>query len=193
MARRVKRPSGRDEVVDALLDAADRLFSESGPADVSLREIAREARVNHGMVHRHFGTRDDLVEELLERTAARWTAEAQSSEDFESAIELIFGTAEDARASAGSWLRLLAWSLLIDAPARAGEVERRHATLDLLPAMLKDQKPEKAAITTAAALSLVFGWRFFHPYIRAALHQDDAQFEKLHRAMRMKLRKLLDD
>lgn len=193
LMRANRRPSGRDEIVESLLDAADRLFSESGPADVSLREIAREAHVNHGMVHRHFGTRDDLVEALLARTAARWTAEARSAGDFTSAINLIFGPPEEAESSAGSWIRLLAWSLLIDAPARAGLVEQRYATLDLLPDLLTDEDPEDAVTATAAALSLVFGWRFFHPYIRGALHLDEQRFARLHDAMRRSVRKLLRD
>lgn len=190
-ATRRERPSGREEVVEAVLDAADRLFSEAGPADVSLREIARVAQVNHGLVHRHFGTRDDLVERLLERTAARWTAEAQAAGDFRRAIDLIFGDPDEAETSAGTWLRLLAWSLLIDLPTHAGEVERKYATLDLLPRMLDEQDPDEAAITTAAALSLVFGWRLFHPYIRAALHLEDTDFEALHDALRASIAKLL--
>jgi AcrR family transcriptional regulator len=192
MTTAVKRPSGRDEVVEALLDAANRLFSLTGPADVSLRAIARDANVNHGLVHRHFGTRDDLVDRLLERTAAQWTADAQSAGNFEAAIDLILGSGDDAATSAGTWLRLLAWSLLTDAPARSGEAQRRYATLDLLPGLLEDRDAHDAAITTAAALSLVFGWRFFHPYIRSALHLDTDDFTALHDAMRDKLHELID-
>jgi AcrR family transcriptional regulator len=186
----VKRPSGRDEVVEALLDTADRLFATSGPADVSLRAIAREAGVNHGMVHRHFGTRDDLVNQLLERMAADWTARTVAGGDFVAALDSILASAEEARVSAGSWIRLLAWSLLIDTPDRSGEAQRRYATLDVLPGMLEDRSPESGATTTAAALALVFGWRFFHPYIRAALHLDDADFDELHRAMSTAVEKL---
>jgi AcrR family transcriptional regulator len=186
------KPSGRDEVVEALLDAANRLFAQSGPADVSLRAIAREANVNHGMVHRHFGTRDDLVDQLLGRVAERWTAEAQSAGDFFAAIDLIMSDADEAEASAGTWLRLLAWSFLTDTPGRSGEQQRRHATLDLLPRMLDDQAPDQAAISTATALALIFGWRFFHPYIRPALHLDDLEFETLHDAMRERLHRLID-
>lgn len=189
----VKRPTGRDEVVEALLDAADRLFTTSGPADVSLRAIAREAGVNHGLVHRHFGTRDDLVDRLLERAAVRWTAEVQATGDFASALNSILASPEEAEASAGSWIRLLAWSLLIDPPERTAQAQRRYATLDLLPEMLDDDAPQDAAITTAATLALVFGWRFFHPYIRAALHLEDTDFGELHRAMSDAIEKLSDD
>jgi TetR/AcrR family transcriptional regulator, repressor for neighboring sulfatase len=183
MTTDVKRPSGRDEVVEALLDAADRLFTISGPADVSLRAIAREADVNHGMVHRHFGTRDDLVDRLLERMAAKWTARTQAEGDFTSAIDSILGPADDAETSAGSWIRLLAWSLLTESGDRPGESQRRYATLDMLPGMLDGDSPEDAAEVTAAVLALVFGWRFFHPYIRAALHLEEADFATLHQSM----------
>ena len=146
--------------------------------------------MNHGMVHRHFGTRDDLIDRLLERMAEGWTAEAQSVGDFRTAINLILGSSDDAETSAGSWIRLLAWSLLTDTPGSSGEAQRRHATLDLLPTMLRDDDPHGAAVDTAAALALVFGWRFFHPYIRAALHLDDASFADLHDAMRDKVEKV---
>jgi AcrR family transcriptional regulator len=186
-----KRPAGRGEIVEALLAAADRLFSQTGPADVSLRGIAREANVNHGMVHRHFGTRDDLVERLLERGAVRWTNAAENADDFASAIDLIMSDATEAEASAGTWLRLLAWSLLSGADDRSSAVARRYShSLELLPGMLHDGDPEDAAITTIAALALVFGWRFFHPYLRAALRLDDVPFEEVHEAMRQKLRVL---
>jgi AcrR family transcriptional regulator len=71
MPKKVERPSGRDEVVEALLDAAERLLAHAGPGEVSLRSIARAAGVNHGLVHRHFGTRDDLIERLMERMASK--------------------------------------------------------------------------------------------------------------------------
>ena len=52
-----KRPFGRQEVMAAVLDAAEELFSQHGVAAVSIREIAAKARVNHGLIYRHFGPR----------------------------------------------------------------------------------------------------------------------------------------
>ena len=188
-----KRPAGKDEIVEALLAAADRLFSEIGPADVSLRAIAREANVNHGMVHRHFGTRDDLVERLLQRSASGWAEAAASTDDFAAAIGLIMSDAEEAEASAGTWLRILAWSLLADRPDRSSEVQRRYSKrLELLPPMLHDRDPEDATLTAAAALALVFGWRFFHSYIRAALCFEEMPFSAAHEAVYQKLLSLIE-
>ena len=56
---------GRDAVRKALISAAARCFAGRGIGAVSVREIAKEAGVNHGLVHRHFGSKDGLVHETL--------------------------------------------------------------------------------------------------------------------------------
>jgi TetR/AcrR family transcriptional regulator, repressor for neighboring sulfatase len=61
------RPHGRTEVVDALVDAATRLYAEHGPAAASLRDVAREANVNLGLIHRYIGGKQDLLAEVLAR------------------------------------------------------------------------------------------------------------------------------
>lgn len=51
-----------------LLRAAERLFAERGVDNVSLREIAAEAKQkNHSAALYHFGTKRELIECLLER------------------------------------------------------------------------------------------------------------------------------
>jgi hypothetical protein len=62
--------------------------------------------------------------------------------------------------------------------------------LDKLPPLLSGDDAS-GAITTAAALSLVFGWRFFHPYIRSALNIADVDFTTLQDAMRHELHQLI--
>lgn len=49
---------------DHLLAVADMVIAEQG-AEASLREIARRAEVGLGTMHRHFPTRDALLEALL--------------------------------------------------------------------------------------------------------------------------------
>jgi TetR/AcrR family transcriptional regulator, repressor for neighboring sulfatase len=50
----------------ALLASAMELFAEHGPASVSIRDVARHAGVNHGLVHRHFGAKEDLIAAALD-------------------------------------------------------------------------------------------------------------------------------
>ena len=60
-------PHGQRETVAALIDAAIALLAERGPAAVSVRDIATRAGVNHGLVHRHFGSKQALVRAKQQR------------------------------------------------------------------------------------------------------------------------------
>ena len=50
-----------------ILEAAERLYAESYPAQVGLKDVAREAGVSHALVTHYFGTYAGLVEATLER------------------------------------------------------------------------------------------------------------------------------
>ena len=52
-----------------LLDAAERLFATHGFAAVSLRQIIAEADVNVAAVHYHFGSKQDLLDQVVMRKA----------------------------------------------------------------------------------------------------------------------------
>jgi AcrR family transcriptional regulator len=65
-----ERPQGRVEVVTAVLDAATELMAELGPDAVSLRAIADRANVNYGLIHRHFGTREAVLQQAIGRQQA---------------------------------------------------------------------------------------------------------------------------
>lgn len=49
-----------------LLDAATRLAAREGPPPFSLRDLAREAGLNHNALYRHFQNLDDLIPVLVE-------------------------------------------------------------------------------------------------------------------------------
>ena len=53
-----------------ILDTAERLIGDQGYAATSLRHIIAEAGVNLAAVHYHFGSKEDLLDELILRKAA---------------------------------------------------------------------------------------------------------------------------
>jgi AcrR family transcriptional regulator len=53
-----------------ILDAAERLFGEEGYKAVSLRRITAAAGVNLASIHYHFGSKEELLDELITRRAA---------------------------------------------------------------------------------------------------------------------------
>lgn len=54
----------------AILDVAERLFAENGPSAVSTRAIASVAGVNTAALNYHFGSKDQLFEEMFQRRVA---------------------------------------------------------------------------------------------------------------------------
>ena len=54
---------------ERLLDAAEELFAERGISGTSLRHLTRTAGANLAAVHYHFGSKDGLVDAVLERRA----------------------------------------------------------------------------------------------------------------------------
>jgi AcrR family transcriptional regulator len=52
-----------------ILDAAEKLFSENGYAATSLRQIISEAKVNLAAIHYHFGSKQELLDQVIVRKA----------------------------------------------------------------------------------------------------------------------------
>ena len=64
-------PDARALAEEALLDAAERLLIDLGHAKISTRRLAREAQLNHGLVHYYFGSMENVLARALERFTKR--------------------------------------------------------------------------------------------------------------------------
>ncbi len=60
---------------DAILDAAEALFSQHGFYGVTIREVAREAGVDTALVHYYFGAKRALFDAVFIRRAEVWNNE----------------------------------------------------------------------------------------------------------------------
>jgi len=152
-----KVPTGREEVVAAILAAATDLFAERGPAATSIRDIAARSQVNHGLVFRHFGTKDHLVGAVLDHLGASLT-ELLSSDAPADAID----RALDRQ------IRVMARTVLDGYPA--GQLQKRFPNIAVVldgVRPLHDNETD-ARLAVANALALQFGWRLFAPILRSA-------------------------
>jgi AcrR family transcriptional regulator len=67
----MQAPRGDSELTKAeILAAARRLFAERGILAVSVRDVAKEAGVTHGLVHHYFGTKEQLTTEVIKSEVA---------------------------------------------------------------------------------------------------------------------------
>ncbi|MGY0504500.1 TetR/AcrR family transcriptional regulator [Luteimonas sp. e5] len=79
---------------DRILDAAERLFARQGFAATSLREVTGDADVNIAAVNYHFGSKDNLINEVFRRrmdqmSQARSQQLKQAVKDSPGSIEAI--------------------------------------------------------------------------------------------------------
>jgi TetR/AcrR family transcriptional regulator, repressor for neighboring sulfatase len=158
------RPASRrtaDEIVDAIGAAAHRLFMARGPAAVSLRDVAAEADVNLGLIHRYVGSKDEVVALVLDRHGMRAAAALDGKTTL---VELLDWLAAGHRHRSG---RLFAGIILDDIDALS--LKREFPIAKALVAALERDAPWCDPVSTAALLqSLVLGWEVFSSYLIGA-------------------------
>jgi len=165
------RPTGRDQVRSAILDAATRRFAAEG-SGASLRHIATDAGVNLGLIHRHFGNKDDVLRAVVQHHVETGSSAIAAAPDVAVAIRQIFeGSIHD-----GLYVRIMAWLLL----ESAGEVryQQDYPGMAALRALatrgdgsdMNDINDEDIRLMTAMAA--VYGWTVFGPQILAAFGRD---------------------
>jgi TetR/AcrR family transcriptional regulator, repressor for neighboring sulfatase len=170
-AARVLLASGGQPVASAresLLGSAIELFAARGPASVSVRDIARHAGVNQGLIYRHFGSKDALLTEALERGSSEMFPAALAEEgfDFDAMSWLLHNGATAPRLIA----RTLVDDVDISTVRRRFPILRRLiAAYDQVPsgAGPADLSDPRVAVVATAAMAL--GSAIWGDYLRGSL------------------------
>jgi AcrR family transcriptional regulator len=165
-----------------ILDAAERVFIESQPDQVGLKEVAREAGVSHALITHYFGTYAGLIEATLERrlrtlreTMLGRLREAGALSRPGELLGLVFQALEDP-----VHLRLMRWLLTSERPAAAmafGLHDQGLAQIAREVARALDSKPSPALIheievTLLTAVSAAYGYAMGKHALVGALGRD---------------------
>jgi TetR/AcrR family transcriptional regulator, repressor for neighboring sulfatase len=172
-------------VVAAILEAATELFAERGPAATSIRDIAARSKVNHGLVFRYVGTKDQLVGAVLDHLGATTTALMQADP-----------TAPEAERALDRHLRVMARTLLDGYPA--GKLQTRFPGASVLFDRVRatrgpgQEGDRSARLAVANAFALQFGWRLFAPFLRSAAGLDDLTDAELRQMVRDEVARIVE-
>lgn len=169
------RTGGRDREASkqALIAAATELLAERGPNDVSVREIAQRAGVNHGLVHHYFGSKTGLVTAVLDDLAQRT---AQIATTTSPGPNLAFFATE----GFDLHLRVLA-RLLLDGAAPP-KFQSAFPFVDHLAGLGRDLyglDEATAQRRATQAVAMLLGWMMFEPWLMSAGGFDEADTERL--------------
>lgn len=155
------RPQGKHQVTTALKRAALALLAERGVA-FSVREVAERANVNHGLVHRHFGSKRGLITAAVDDRNA---AVRSQIDDARSPLELI-------NPGEPSTAVLLARLILDDATELISGPVATRALVTRIEADLKESQLPSAEERAALATAIALGWAVFGTYTLAAAGAD---------------------
>lgn len=154
--------SARERDVAKIVTAASLLFAENGPARVSLRDVAREAGVNYGLIHQYVGSKDALLKLVFQSSAERWAGSFAEAATVEDAVDHLM------RPKSTVYVRMLAHTLLegrdpatiLESSSGLAELSRR----------LGDGAAQDSDVDTrvqaAAMACTAMGWGLFGPYLR---------------------------
>lgn len=158
-----KKPFGKHEVKQALVDAGIELFAERGIRAVTIRDIAQLANVNSALISRHFGGKEGLVEavvvELLDRFGSPSEFPITSGEQMlGSAVQSIIGSPEVMRVFA---------HIALEGNYAALSGMRSMYLKETIQQISKDQKAGKlkdnvdARVLLSSGFAMALGWVVF--------------------------------
>jgi len=154
---------------DRILDAAERLFSERGYENVSVRDVAEDAGVTHPLIYYHWGSKRELLAAAVAGTQARMRATfasgriAGDGDPAEQVRDLLGTVVRDSLADNRAYFLTLTRAFLDGMPA--GDWPGGNPAADASISMLLKAGPagdpawqEKVRASVAVISALVTGW-----------------------------------
>lgn len=165
-------PTGRADVMTALLDATRQLLQTRPPNDVDVRAVAALAGVNHGLAHRHFGSKAALFSALHQRLAGEIIVQLDdglaSNGDLMEQLVLPF----DVVTGTPEFGQLLAWTSA--AGATRAELMPTYRLVQRSRDLLRDEgvAPREADGVVALLAAAALGWSAFGPLLASGFAED---------------------
>ena len=162
----------------AVMRATAQLISERGTRSVTLRDIARKADVNHGLIIRHFGSKEKLIESV------GLSLVASIIEETEERSQTLMDTlsAWDNRYSVN--IRAIV-RIMLDDPQGRVPVDTRPLVDRLLQRVREEQKKlnihgaGSSVVLVFIIACVVFGDEVFGPYLRKIMRISDTSYRRL--------------
>lgn len=155
-------PRGREQVRAALLEAARRRFAGEG-LSASLRDIAGDAGVNLGLLHRHYGSKQSLIGAVMHDVASSAAASFAEADSLDQMLATVVDHSLAHTDELDAYVRILAWILL-----SGEEPVRYQGDFPAIGRLVDRAGPERRG-EILLTLLVAFGWEIFSAYLSARL------------------------
>ena len=173
-----QKPQGKTAVMAAITAATAELISERGTKSITLRDIARKANVNHGLIIRHFGTKEKLVKAVGLSMVNSMFEEARDRK--ENPLDTLFSW--DNRYSMN--IRAIV-RIMLDDHDGAPLVDAKPLIDRLLDWINEERKKTRigpgvdSVVLVFIFASLIFGDELFGPYISRIMNIPPKSYQQL--------------
>ena len=167
---------------DRLLAAAGDLLVEVGPHGATVREIARRAGVNHGLVHHYFGSKEGLLRAAMIALLEDHRAFVKQASDG-GLLPRPMGLLDQQR-----YLRAIAHCVLdgeieLAALEASEDVSVPRSALEYLANLRREVRPSVASKSVVAgAMAFEMGWVLLEPFIFRVLDVEADEVDEMRRA-----------
>jgi AcrR family transcriptional regulator len=168
--RRPRRTA--EEARAAILDAAERLLIETGPSAIRLQQVAEQVGVAHPTVLHHFGSREALVQAVVERALSALQDDViaaieeapESDEEVAALLDRVFtALATHGHGRALAWCALSGMASLPDALRLRQVAELVHAIRSQRRGKRHTPPFEDTLFTVVLAMSSLFAQSVLWP------------------------------
>ena len=179
-----KIPHGRDAIKKAILDATEKLLLRKSPNQITVREIAEAAHIKHPLIHRYFGTKDDVIIAVHARGISKIEKQVAKLDNLNGNIGTFFEAVRR-----GKFRQVALSRAMIDGvPPRA--VQSEFPVMQHLLRLIKKRCGETGLkngftpeMLTAVLAAAALGWMLYEPFLLAATEQEDKSPAEIHQSV----------
>lgn len=170
-AHKDKIPYGREAVKKAILDATENLLIKRNPSEITVREIAKVAKIKHPLIYRHFDTKEEVILAVHARSIGKTKRLISKIENLEGNVGLFF------QAIRRNKVRQIALARAMIDGVDPHLIQNQFPVMQHFGELLKKRKDQtdseaeiefqvkiEAAVLSATAL----GWILYEPFLLAA-------------------------
>jgi AcrR family transcriptional regulator len=175
---------GRARVEARLIKATGLLLAKMGPRAMTIRDIAKQAGVNHGQIHHYFGGKRGLIEVTMRHLARQYAETTNPNEILE------FGRPKPLSLSKDQTYVMAVLRLVLDDEIELATIDldegvsvARRGVEDITRALGYEKPTTGIKAVVAAVMMIEMSWAVMAPFTLRQIGAKPSEEKKIHKRL----------